>query len=111
MAALRRASYRFSGQFRSASRRAGPGPQAPACLAAVVWPVLSTRQVGEELFQGVEIGRLGEVAVEAGFAGAGLAFFLAPAGLGDDEHLLAAVQLADAPAGIVAVHPRHAEVE
>src|SRR6185436_10663086 len=70
------------------------------------------RGLGEGLAEDVDVDRLGEVAVKAGFAGLALVLLSAVGGdRGDEDRVTAVGGAADLAGHLVAVHARQAEVE
>jgi hypothetical protein len=65
----------------------------------------------DESAQRIDIGRLDDVVVEAGHAGALLVMLLAPSGQGDEQHPRPIGSAADLSRHVVSVHFRHADVE
>src|SRR5262245_4205240 len=62
-------------------------------------------------FEHCRIGGLGQVRVEPGIQRAPFVLLLPPSGQRHDQHVPSERLLADATAGLVPIHPRHADVE
>src|SRR5262249_25149615 len=63
------------------------------------------QQFGQQFLQGGRVHRLDQVAVEPRFLRPALVLVLAPAGQGDEDHVLAPRLFADAPADVESVQP------
>ena len=62
----------------------------------------------QQRFKGVDVGRLGQMEIEAGPAGSAPVLFLSPTGQCDERDVPEIGLLADSARNLVAVHLRHA---